>query len=1240
MNGFLEVFGDYVKTPALCESLKNAKIADITINKQACSMRLVISAEHFDDIMCFRELSRSLRETLRLKAVQLDYLLPPDEFSAEICPGIFKVARSKIPQANGFLEDAEVSLAGGVLTVMLKHGGLEIVEKSGCGDFLKRYINEHFSLPLEVAFTANEEDCEKLFERQEQIDRRKNDVHSDEPKEHVVHEGIPLYFETLKTIYGQDIKALPVPISTVTPEDGSAVIWGDIFGFNCKDTRDGRKQIVEFNVTDYTGSYSVKMFDEKQKLAFITDKIHDGMTVLMRASISYDDFRKDYVMNPRAISSVKKIELTDDAEEKRVELHMHTTMSAMDGLTDAADLVKRAAKWGHRAVAITDHGVVQAFPEAINTAKKCGIKIIFGIEGYFVNDINPDGSFMSVEEVKKARSYHQIILVKNKVGLKNLYELVTASNVTYFYKRPRIPKSLLMQRREGLILGSACSAGDLYCAILENKSPEEIKSIASFYDYLEIQPDGNNNYMIASTDEENASVKSVDDIHRINRYIVSLADELGIPAVATGDVHFMDEKDGIFRTILMAGQGFKDADDQAPLYLRTTNDMLSQFEYLGEETAYEIVVKNTNLIADMTDDDILPIPEGTFNPKVKDAEENLQKVCWERAKQMYEYNGELPSEVSDRLSRELESIIKHGFAGLYMIARLLVKNSEEHGYYVGSRGSVGSSFVATMAGISEVNPLPPHYVCPKCRHSEFFLHNEVGSGFDLEPKNCPECGTDMTRDGHEIPFETFLGFNGDKAPDIDLNFSGEYQSHAHRYTEELFGKDHVFKAGTISTVADKTAYGFVRKYAEERGLNYSKAEIDRLTIGCTGVKRTTGQHPGGMVVVPDEYDVTDFTPVQYPADDTDKGMTTHFDFNSMHDTLLKLDELGHDVPTLYKHLYDLTGIDVMDIDVTDRNLIKLCTSPEPLGITAADIDWQTGTLSIPEMGTPFVCQMLLEAKPKTFSDLLQISGLSHGTDVWLGNAQDLIRNNICDISEVVGTRDSIMVYLMHHGLEKQDSFKIMENVRKKDKNLTPEMEALMREKNIADWYIDSCKKIKYMFPKAHAAAYVIAALRLAWYKVYKPLEYYAAYLTVRGGDIDAVAMAAGRQAVKACLAEISAKGKDASQKEEDKLTIMQIVNEAMARGIEFLPVDLYKSMAKRYIIEDGKLRLPFSALGGVGESAAEGLAASRDDGSGEFFSVDDLKSRSGVSSSVITTLREAGALDGLPESSQVSLFGI
>ncbi len=1247
---FLEIFGEYISTEKYRNMLKNTMFADLHINKENSAITATLHVDIFENIMCLKAVAAEIKAALKMKSVEFDYILPPEALKYECFPMLIRVVKKGVPQANGFLDDIETSFVDNVFTInFLKHGR-DICENAGAHTFLEEYVFEHFGREIKVVLTGKDSDENDFVKKQQEIDRANMPVRP--PDENPNFEGVPVDFSNVKTIYGNFKYAKPKPICEVTPDDGTALIWGDVFKYESRLLKDGKQKIITFNLTDGTGAYTCKMKAAKEDLEYIENKICDGMTLVVRGKVVYDTFDKDYQIYPQAISIVSKLRVVDEAEEKRVELHLHTNMSAMDAMSSAKSIVKKAMDLGHTAIAITDHGCVQAFPEACNTARGKDFKIIYGCEAYLVDDYNEDGTKKTVDEIKTSKYYHCILLVKNKVGLKNLYKLISRSNLDYFRKRPRMPKSLIAEMREGLILGSACSEGELFDAIVEGKSPEEIIKIASFYDYLEIQPVGNNEYMLRKESMKPANrdkfrnINSFADIQNINRQIIAIGDQLGKKTVATGDVHFLNKEDAVFRAILQAGQGFDDADNQPPLYLKTTGEMLEEFAYLGEETAKEVVVTNTNIIADMIEPGILPIPDGTFNPIIPGAEEDLTNCCWERAKEWY--GDPVPELVAKRLERELESIIKNGFAGLYMIARLLVKHSEECGYYVGSRGSVGSSFVAIMAGISEVNPLEPHYRCPKCKYTEFFVHNEVGSGFDLPVKNCPECGEPLIRDGHEIPFETFLGFFGDKSPDIDLNFAGEYQSQSHKYTEEIFGKAFVFKAGTISGVADKTAYGFVKKYLDEREIYATRAEIDRLTMGCTGVKRTTGQHPGGMVVVPNTYEVEDFTPVQRPADDETKDIiTTHFDFNSMHDTLLKLDELGHDVPTIYKHLTDLTGIDVLDIDISDRKLYELCTSPEPLGITAEELGWPTGTLSIPEMGTDFTKGMLLEAKPKTFADLIQIAGLSHGTDVWLGNAQDLIKNGVCTISEVIGTRDSIMVYLMHCGLEPKQAFDIMETVRKKNKYLTPEMIEIMKSHNVPAWYIESCDKIQYMFPKAHAAAYIIASLRLAWFKIYHPLEYYCAYLTVRGDDVDAESMSKGKDAVKTLLHFIKNKGKEASSAEKSKETIMQIVFEAMVRGIEFLPIDIYKSTASSYepeeVVEaDGtvtkKIRMPFASLAGVGENAAEQLAKAREDGGGEFSSIEDFAFRSGAGKSTIETLKACGAFGDLPDSDQISLF--
>ena len=1261
---FLSLFGEYIDQ-GVAAYFDSATVESIEASLAERSVSMLVSFPAPIDSAVIKKARAELIRVMNLHRLDLGMHFPPETFDINYMASFVKEIYEHFPASRTILEGATYNLNGDKLTVELAANGKDVLINLGCDKFIRQTIDRRFERLIAVEFVSNvsAQDDIKVLEELQKKENQKIAVASPmanpvavskapvqkKPKERT-YDDLPISITNAKPLFGTLVKGKPKPIKECLPEDGEVVVWGDVFSLETRESKDGRYSIINFNITDYTSSYPVKVFGEKKKCEDLVENLKDGKTVLVRGAINMDTYMHTYLITARAVTEIEKIEKQDNAPEKRVELHLHTNMSAMDGMTSAKELVSRAIAWGHKAIAITDHGVVQAFPEACNTAAKAGIKIIYGMEGYLVDDdafyddygfgVDDEIPAEYIEKVRAEKTYHIIIIAKNTQGLKNLYKLITDSNLKFFKRRPRIPRHRLMQLREGLIIGSACEAGELYRALVDQKSDEDILRIASFYDYLEIQPNGNNAFMLRSQDERYERFKTVEDLENVDRQIVHIADKLGKMVVATCDVHFIDPGNAVFREILMTSMGFSDASQQAPLYFRTTDEMLAEFAYLGEETAKEVVITNPNKIADLCESGMTPFPRGTFPPSLEGADEDLTRICWERTKK--DYGDPVPENVANRLEKELKSIISNGFGVLYMIAQKLVQNSEEHGYYVGSRGSVGSSFVAHAAGISEVNPLPPHYICKKCKHSEFFMDGSVGSGYDLPPKDCPNCGIPMHRDGHDIPFETFLGFKGDKQPDIDLNFSGEYQFYAHRYTEELFGIDHTFKAGTIGTIADKTAYGFVKKWLEVKGITVNRAEEDRLTKGCTGVKRTTGQHPGGMVVVPASNDAEDFTPIQHPADDVSGGLrTTHFDFHSLHDTILKLDNLGHDVPTLYRHLEDSTGINVFDVDICDPKLYELLTSPEPLGVTAEEIGCETGTLSLPELGTPFVRGMLMEAKPKNFSDMLQISGLSHGTDVWLGNAQELIKNGTCTISEVIGTRDNIMVYLMHKGLEPDMAFKIMEIVRKGNatKLLTEAHIKAMKEHNVPDWYIDSCMKIKYMFPKAHAAAYVSAAMRLAWYKVYKPTEYYATYMTVRGEDLDTVAIMEGRGAVKQLMNSIINKGHEATAKEENMYVAMQVVNEMMARGVEFLPIDLYKSHATVYKLEDGKIRLPFMSMAGTGESAAVALMKARDDGEGEYMSRDDLQQRAGISKSVMETLDSCGALEGLPQSTQMSFFG-
>ena len=1235
-----------------------------------------------------------------------------------------------------------------------------------------------------------------------------------------------------ETLYGKPFRGNPVPMKDLNIDMGSVIVEGRVFSVDHRELKKRNAWIVSFDMTDNTGSVRLQRFLENSEAKKILDHLQVGNILKVQGRTELNRYDNEMNIKPFAIMPGSMPARKDTAPgEKRVELHLHTTMSNMDALTDTAAAVKQAAAWGHKAIAITDHGVAQSFPDAMKAAAKAkvagtdqNIKILYGCEGYYVNDVDDrivvhgeknitfdeeyvafdlettglsskkdkiieigavilkngrevdrfqtfvdpeqhlepkiveltgitedmlkgapkieevlpkflefcgdrvlvahnsdfDTGFIRAECLRQGYEFtataldtlilsqnlmpqlnkfkldivsnalslpdfnhhraaddamtcglifhrfiekleeldihdlqsinpammklrsksrigdrharHIILFAKNQVGLRNLYHLISDSNLKYFKRVPRIPKSDLMELREGLIIGSACEAGELFQAILDGKSEDELKRIASFYDFLEIQPLANNRFMLAK-----GIANSDEDLRNFNRTVVRLGEELGKPVVATGDVHFLNPEDEIFRHILLATKGFDDCDRENPLYFRTTDDMLREFSYLGEEKAYEVVVKNTNAIADMVET-LRPVPHNLFAPKIENSVEDLKALVYGKLHRLY---GENPPElITKRVETELHDIINCHYDVIYMSAQKLVQNSLEHGYLVGSRGSVGSSIVAYMAGITEVNSFPPHYRCPnpECKYTTFDVPKGYGCGADLPDAICPKCGSKFDKDGFNIPFETFLGFGGDKVPDIDLNFSGEYQSKAHAYCVEMFGKSHVFRAGTVGTVAEKTAFGYVKKYLSERNLTATRAEENRLASGCVGVRRTTGQHPGGLVVIPQENEIWDFCPVQHPADDPNSDqITTHFEYHSMEENLLKLDMLGHDDPTMIRMMEDMTGVDAKTIPLDDKNTMSIFTSSKVLGYEDDPILGPTGAVAIPEFNTHFTRGMLLDTMPTRFDTLLRLSGFSHGTDVWLGNAKDLITSKTATVDQAIGCRDDIMLYLISCGMPEKRSFKIMEAVRK-GRGLPEGAEEEMIAAGVPNWYITSCKKIKYLFPKAHAVAYVMMAFRIAWFKVYHPLAFYAAYFYRRSqkGGFDAVLMTNGMESVKANIKAIS-ENEDATDKDEDLLTTLEVVYEYYLRGFEFAPIDLYRSHAIKFVIEDGKLLPPFVAISGLGESAAWDLMEGRKGKT--FLSIEEVAAACPkVSKTHIQMLKDAGAFGSLPDTSQVSLF--
>ena len=1429
---FLNMFPDFAPPEALLPVLSQAAIVAGEIDPVKRGVSLVLHTENYIPQWELDGVAQAVAGLYGLESLHLQAVHPASQLTKIHPRELMELFVREDSLSRAALAGAGWRWEGNTLHIQLRANGKKALE--ACVPGVCRSLGERFAAQAQVEIHCGENlEGAQLYAAMEQM--RQNMMESiPQPggKTPEKPQSQPQQAQQSQTIYGKPFQGKPIPMSEVDLNQGFVIVEGKVFHVEHKELKKNNAWVINFDMTDYTGSVRVNRYMDNNEAKPILEAIREGSVIQVKGKPTENRYDNEMVLKPFGIMPGSMPKRQDTATEgKRVELHLHTTMSNMDALTNTAEAVKQAAAWGHRAIAITDHGCVQSFPDAMKAAAKAkvagtdeNIKILYGCEGYYVNDVddrvvvhgsgdmefdreyvafdlettglssqkdeiieigavrmqggkeldrfqtfvNPrrrleqkiveltgitdamladapsietvlpeflefvgdrvlvahnadfDTGFIREACRKQGLNYgftsvdtlilsqnllphlnkfkldvvsnalslpdfnhhragddavtcglifhkltdklrelelsrlqeinpammglrsqsrldnrharHIILFAKNQVGLRNLYHLISDANLKYFKRVPRIPKSELLRYREGLIIGSACEAGELFQAILDNKCEDEVKRLAEFYDFLEVQPLANNAFMLAK-----GIVQTEEELREFNRKIVRLGQALGKPVVATGDVHFLNPEDEIFRHILLATKGFEDCDRSNPLYFRTTDDMLREFSYLGEEKAREIVITNPNLIADMCET-LRPVPHNLFAPKIENSVEDLKSLVYGKMHRLY---GENPPElITKRVETELHDIISCHYDVIYMSAQKLVQNSLEHGYLVGSRGSVGSSIVAYMSGITEVNSFPPHYRCPNpdCKYTTFEVPKGCACGADLPDAVCPKCGATFEKDGFNIPFETFLGFGGDKVPDIDLNFSGEYQSRAHAYCVEMFGKSHVFRAGTVGTVAEKTAFGYVKKYLSERGKHVGKAEEMRLATGCVGVRRTTGQHPGGLVVIPQENEIWDFCPVQHPADDPNSDqITTHFEYHSMEENLLKLDMLGHDDPTMIRMMEDVTGVDAKTIPLDDKDTMSIFTTSRVLGYEDDPILGPTGAVAIPEFNTHFTRGMLMDTLPTRFDTLVRLSGFSHGTDVWLGNAKDLILSKTATVDSTIGCRDDIMTYLISCGMPEKRSFKIMEAVRK-GRGLPEGAEEEMREAGVPEWYIGSCKKIKYLFPKAHAVAYVMMAFRIAWFKVHHPLAFYAAYFYRRSqkGGFDAVLMTGGMEAVKANIQAIN-DNEEATDKDEDLLTTLEVVYEYYLRGFDFLPIDLYESHAIKFLIKDGKILPPFVAISGLGESAAWDLMRGRE--GKHFLSIEEVAAACPkVSKTHMQMLKQAGAFGDLPDTSQVSLF--